>query len=893
MSIIRKFVVSTVSAVLFAVISFAAGCPEQPIGVFDSGIGGLSVLELLLKLDKLAAEDFVYFGDQANMPYGRYDAEGKADFLRELIVKDAQFVLSNEGHAPAKIVVIACNTATAYGLDAVKQECSRVIGVVNAGVEATLDALKGESAPYAIGVMATPGTISSGVYERTIRAALKRRGVATPVEVQNRGGIGLAEAVENREPGMEMCARTNVIALVEGYRARGGRAPLKALILGCTHYPFVLDVFKATLAELKAKPEYAGLIADDLAFVDPAVYTALACYESLKQDGLLKPADAARSGARVRSFMSVGKNGPLPDSVKYGRACGCGDLGTKIVPMTRETLAPAVIDGIRKSFPTCARELGLDEKPLLRIGAMTDDHLEKSHPATYARTKACFELFRRLGVDIVADTGDIADRSSLDDLRCFRRMFDEVFAGTDCVPFFCIANHDYNYLPNTKKNDPVNFRNAAKALGMESVNPTAVVKGYQFVNVHQCEPKKGALDAAIAKAVAANEGDRPVFVVSHTPPMLTTTDTIHWSSQAVRDVMNKYPKIIALTGHIHTAITWPANIWQGEFTAINLGAHAEYSNPIDGEAVVLEVFADRIDVRRYEAMSGREIGVDDRWSIPWPFDPKTAPYRPEARAKTLPKPVLSAAASVKYTQSANGSAGALHFSPAQPKFSARSYHISFESQTPDGKWNFLGTLNWKAQQVIDEPAMWQCPVSPAMLDGARPHRVTITPVSSLGIAGESRVFALKVPANPMTKLGDELTKITRLQRTLKPNGAAVEVGADGWFKAGDGVTLAVLPKDLSAAVKGCKNVTIVADIASEQRKRPCTFSIGKFPKGGGEAQYGVAGRIYTLPGEFASHRYVWPLGQLKTLKPDEELCIVIREGDAARFKINSVTCYGK
>jgi len=366
----------TLALVVAALSGFAS---NRPIGVFDSGIGGLSVLERLLALDAfdnrtgerkpdgvpdLADEDFVYFGDQANMPYGRYDAEGKADFLRELVVRDAKFVLGTDGHKPSKIVVIACNTATAYGLAAATAAAlpsgAKVIGVVNAGVEATLDALKDEKQPYAIAVMATPGTISSGVYERTIRAALKARGVTVQVSVANRGGIGLAEAVENREPGMRDCARTNLVALVSAYRARGGKAPIKVLILGCTHYPYVLDVFKDTIATLKATPEYAPLIADDICFVDPAVYTAIACYQALRKDALLSTDGPTKQGEkRVNAFLSVGKDGPLPDAVKYGRSVGCEDLGTKIVPLAEAGLSKDVIDGIGASFPDCKTSLGL------------------------------------------------------------------------------------------------------------------------------------------------------------------------------------------------------------------------------------------------------------------------------------------------------------------------------------------------------------------------------------------------------------------------------------------------------------------------------------------------------------------------------------------------------
>ena len=348
---------------------------DRPVGVFDSGTGGLTVLEKLLTVDEfdnatgerrsdgrpdLASENFIYFGDQANMPYGLYGAKGKTDFLRELIVRDAEFVLGEDGHAPSKIVVIACNTATAYGLaastEAAKPKGAKVIGVVNAGVEATMDALdvKKGIAPFAVGVIATPGTIASGVYERTLRSALAERNVDC-CEIVNRGGIGLAEAVENDEPGVKDCARTNFVAMVESYRSRGGKAPIRAVILGCTHYPFVLPVFKKTLAELRNDVRYSALLADDLVFVDPAVYTAVQCYRSLRKDCILNR--KGTGSPRVSSFMSVGRDGPLSMDVKYGRSLGLKDIGTEIVPMTRKTMSADSVKRLFELLPVSSREI--------------------------------------------------------------------------------------------------------------------------------------------------------------------------------------------------------------------------------------------------------------------------------------------------------------------------------------------------------------------------------------------------------------------------------------------------------------------------------------------------------------------------------------------------------
>ena len=174
-----------------------------PIGVFDSGTGGLTVLEVMLRSDMVdnisgsigpdgipdfSGEHFTYLADRANMPYGNYAAEHKEDFFQELVVKDALFLLGDKYYknpmdkAPegekekVKILVIACNTATAWGLDDIQTMLDqsgtgiKVIGVINAGVNALYSNLiKSNTTESTVGVLATKGTISSNAYERTIR----------------------------------------------------------------------------------------------------------------------------------------------------------------------------------------------------------------------------------------------------------------------------------------------------------------------------------------------------------------------------------------------------------------------------------------------------------------------------------------------------------------------------------------------------------------------------------------------------------------------------------------------------------------------------------------------------------------------------------------------------
>ena len=182
--------------------TYPVGDINLPIGVFDSGIGGLTVLDAIVNFDgfkndtslpgadgkkDFIKEKFIYLADQANMPYGNYSAENKQGLLREHIIKDVQFLLGKKYYpnaeatqfemdkSPVKVLVIACNTATAYGKETIENFLKearldiKVIGVIDAGVRGALEIIeKNEDAT--IGVMATVGTVDSKGYVNTIHS---------------------------------------------------------------------------------------------------------------------------------------------------------------------------------------------------------------------------------------------------------------------------------------------------------------------------------------------------------------------------------------------------------------------------------------------------------------------------------------------------------------------------------------------------------------------------------------------------------------------------------------------------------------------------------------------------------------------------------------------------
>jgi glutamate racemase len=196
-----------------------------PVAVFDSGVGGLTVLHECLV--SLPHEDFLYLGDTARFPYGDRGANELRGFARELAA-----ILLERG---AKLLVVACNSATAAALPALRAELEErvpVVGVVRP--ESRLAAAATSSGR--LGLIATPATVASGAYARALEEA------APGVELH---AVASAELAPLIQEGGEVDHRT--VACVEGACRPLKRAGVDTVILGCTHYPLVRPVLQREL----------------------------------------------------------------------------------------------------------------------------------------------------------------------------------------------------------------------------------------------------------------------------------------------------------------------------------------------------------------------------------------------------------------------------------------------------------------------------------------------------------------------------------------------------------------------------------------------------------------------------------------------------------------------
>jgi glutamate racemase len=215
---------------------------ELPVAVFDSGVGGLTVLHECLV--SLPHEDFLYLGDTARFPYGDRPAEELLDFGRELAA-----ILLDRG---AKLLVVACNSATAAALPSLRKELEGrlpVVGVVTS--ESRLAAAA--TVNGRVGLIATPATVGSGAYARALAEA------APGAELH---AVASAELAPLIQEGGEVDER--VVACVDGLCRPLRAAGVDTVILGCTHYPLVRPVLQRALGRGVSIISSGQAIADEV-----------------------------------------------------------------------------------------------------------------------------------------------------------------------------------------------------------------------------------------------------------------------------------------------------------------------------------------------------------------------------------------------------------------------------------------------------------------------------------------------------------------------------------------------------------------------------------------------------------------------------------------------------
>lgn len=240
---------------------------SAPIGVFDSGVGGLTVVREIMR--QIPNERIVYFGDTARVPYGSKSQETVTRFSEQIV----RFLRTFQ----VKTIVVACNTASAYALDTLEEAADiPIIGVVKPGAKVAAEVTRNGR----IGVIATEATIGSQIYTEYIKELNKNvtiYGKACPLLVP------LVEEGLLQDPVTDEIARRYLAELID--------IDIDTLILGCTHYPLI----RSTLGRI---------VGGNVTLVNPAYETALELKEMLQSLNLLNEESPGLGGNQYRFFVS-------------------------------------------------------------------------------------------------------------------------------------------------------------------------------------------------------------------------------------------------------------------------------------------------------------------------------------------------------------------------------------------------------------------------------------------------------------------------------------------------------------------------------------------------------------------------------------------------------------
>lgn len=222
---------------------------KAPIGVFDSGVGGLTVVKEIM--NQIPGETIIYFGDTARLPYGSKSKETVITYTRQIV----RFLMGKG----VKAIVVACNTASAFALETVKSEIDiPIIGVVKPGAKVAAETTKNGI----IGIIGTEGTIHSGIYNEFLSETnpqVKVFGKACPLFVP------LVEEGLMEDPITLEMARRYISELL-AYN-------IDTLVLGCTHYPLIRKTIRK-------------IVGDNIELVNPAYETAKSLKEVLIENGI-------------------------------------------------------------------------------------------------------------------------------------------------------------------------------------------------------------------------------------------------------------------------------------------------------------------------------------------------------------------------------------------------------------------------------------------------------------------------------------------------------------------------------------------------------------------------------------------------------------------------------
>ena len=522
--------------------------------------------------------------------------------------------------------------------------------------------------------------------------------------------------------------------------------------------------------------------------------------------------------------------------------------------------------------------------PVLRIGIMTDTHVTK-RKVSCNLLKEALTLFKQKNVDMVVNLGDVSNIYEEPAYKNYRDTVKAVYG--DILPneVFVFANHDR--MAREKESVWEVFKDVKKQLEVKNDFYDEIkLKGYTFLVIPQFVDRAKYI-AMLDKAVKENPG-KPIFVLDHVPAFDTVFNSQTWGDTRRRPILNKYPQVVQLSGHVHGTLTNELNIWQGEFTAVNAGSLAPWGGEFVGNepvgmksdmVLVLEIYPDKLHFRRFFSTTKEEYGADKPWIVPMPFEPKTAPYTIARRKAESPAPDFAADAKI------NVVCGMREVKVTFPGVNdAFRYKVELFKQV-DGAWKRYARKDYVSEfmkPVAKRSATVTQKLDIGYFEAGKEYQVKITPVNFFDKEGKSITGSFTVKKRAADKVVFESKNPMKELAFMDglAGGKSFKIDPDGYYIHDRHEGRLVFPDNVWEGKAGTKfRFTIDMQMKQDQSKR-WTLCL-RNPKPLSNAN----NRISTEGGDSGVQRYVITFSKAKDFF---NYYLLIREGRKGKIRFDYV-----
>ena len=410
--------------------------------------------------------------------------------------------------------------------------------------------------------------------------------------------------------------------------------------------------------------------------------------------------------------------------------------------------------------PVPGRIFAADERPLFRMGVMTDTHVGRTRESC-SRVQAALGLFRRIGVDLIVNNGDIADHYYPEGYRALREIYSETYPDPALRPreIWVYAWHDaFEFMPGAPREDTTRHADAAFAEVrrlLEAKDPVTTAfefHGIPMLVFNQFD-RPETFERMISTAIADHPG-KPIFVFSHVPPSGTVYNSWRWGSWFQREIYDRHPQVVDFSGHVHGSLRNDLFIWQKDFTVINSGCLQVWGGiPVNSRRIskseygvlTVDVFPDRLLVHRHDVRTGEEIEPDAPWNVALPFAAATANYTVERKRARAAVPQYPKDARLSVVADGHGTL-TLAFPEVAGRPRAFLHRVTIERQTADGGWAPL-----TRREVFGDYHLKDCETevkvafSRGFFEPGERIRLKAQPLNAYGIPGEALTLDFTVP----------------------------------------------------------------------------------------------------------------------------------------------------